>query len=147
MKIIEINPKIKALVDANDGYCPCAAKQNKGTMCICQEFRDMVYAGRCRCGRSEKVLEDEDILGVLDQLDLKMDRCPYGPVSVGMGLVKQIAAVIRWQRENIEKLAKENAALQDGYDAMARDLEMRTRQVRELQEGQNGPRKESDRTP
>ena len=66
-----------------------------------------------------------------------MDRCPYGPVSVGMGLVKQIAAVIRWQRENIEKLTKENAALQDGYDAMARDLEARTRQVRDLQEEQN----------
>lgn len=134
MKIIEINPSVKKLVDANGGYCPCAAKQNKGTMCICQEFRDMVYAGRCRCGRYEKVLEDEDIQGVLDQLNLKMDRCPYGPVSVGMGLVKQIAAVIRWQREMIENLMKENAALQDGYDSMARDLEIRTRQVRELQE-------------
>lgn len=134
MKIIEINPSVKKLVDDNGGYCPCAAKQNKGTMCICQEFRDMVYAGRCRCGRYEKVLEDEDIQGVLDQLNLKMDRCPYGPVSVGMGLVKQIAAVIRWQREMIENLMKENAALQDGYDSMARDLEIRTRQVRELQE-------------
>ena len=61
MKIIEINPSIKKLVDANGGYCPSIEKQNKGTMCVCQEFRDMVYAGRCRCGRYEKVLEDEDI--------------------------------------------------------------------------------------
>ena len=41
MKIIEINPSIKKLVDANGGYCPSIEKQNKGTMCICQEFRDM----------------------------------------------------------------------------------------------------------
>ena len=53
MKIIEINPSIKKLVDANGGYCPSIEKQNKGTMCICQEFRqqmaDPSFEGYCHC--------------------------------------------------------------------------------------------------
>lgn len=52
--IIEINPDIAELVEANDGYCPCAIEKNKDTHCPCKEFREQP-AGTCTCGRFEKV--------------------------------------------------------------------------------------------
>lgn len=55
MKIIEINPNIKALVDENDGYCPCLIQKNEDTKCICKDFREQKEPGKCYCGRFEKV--------------------------------------------------------------------------------------------
>lgn len=57
MKIREINPSIKALVDQNDGYCPCAVFKTPDTKCICKEFREQ-EEGECHCGRFEKVKEE-----------------------------------------------------------------------------------------
>lgn len=58
MKIIEIDPSVKALVDANDGYCPCAIWQTEDTKCMCKDFREQ-DSGECHCGRFKKV-EGED---------------------------------------------------------------------------------------
>lgn len=57
MKIIEINPSIKQLVDANDGYCPCTLVKNEDTKCMCKEFKEQKHPGACHCGRFEKVKE------------------------------------------------------------------------------------------
>ena len=35
MKIIEIDPSIKSLVDQTGGYCPCAVFKTPDTRCIC----------------------------------------------------------------------------------------------------------------
>lgn len=56
MKIIEVNPAIKDLVDANNGYCPCTVVKNDDTKCICREFKEQ-KSGLCHCGRFEKVVE------------------------------------------------------------------------------------------
>ena len=32
MRIVEINPAIKELVDANDGFCPCAIEKTPDTV-------------------------------------------------------------------------------------------------------------------
>lgn len=55
MKIIEVNPDIKALVDDNNGYCPCTVVKNDDTKCMCKEFREQHIPGLCHCGRFEKV--------------------------------------------------------------------------------------------
>ena len=55
MIIIETNPAIKDLVDANDGYCPCAIEQTPDTLCPCKDFREQEEPGLCLCGRFEKV--------------------------------------------------------------------------------------------
>lgn len=54
--IEEIDKSIKALVDANGGYCPCAIEKTDDTKCMCKEFRK-VESGICHCGRFEKVKE------------------------------------------------------------------------------------------
>lgn len=54
MKIIEVDPSIKALVDANGGYCPCAIQNTPDTKCMCKEFREQDKPGLCHCGRFEK---------------------------------------------------------------------------------------------
>ena len=56
MKIVEINPQIKSLVDANNGYCPCTVLKNDDTKCMCKEFKEQTV-GKCHCGRFEKVGE------------------------------------------------------------------------------------------
>lgn len=56
MKIVEINPEFKALVDANGGYCPCMYPNTPDTECPCKDFREM-ESGVCHCGRYEKVNE------------------------------------------------------------------------------------------
>ena len=58
LKIIEINPAIRADVEASNGYCPCAIWQTPDTKCMCKEFREQATPGECHCGRFEKV-EDE----------------------------------------------------------------------------------------
>lgn len=55
MKIIEIDKSIKALVDANNGYCPCMVVKNEDTKCMCKEFREQTTSGLCHCGRFKKV--------------------------------------------------------------------------------------------
>ena len=51
--IIEVDPSIKVLVEANDGYCPCLIDRNEDTKCPCKDFREMTE-GVCHCGRYEK---------------------------------------------------------------------------------------------
>ena len=58
VKIIEIDPSIKKLVDDNDGYCPCMIEQTVETKCMCLMFREQSI-GKCLCGRYEKILEEE----------------------------------------------------------------------------------------
>lgn len=55
LKIIEVDPDFKSVVDANNGYCPCAIWQVPDTKCMCKDFRDMNEPGLCNCGRFEKV--------------------------------------------------------------------------------------------
>ena len=134
MKIIEINPKIKALVDANDGYCPCAATKSHYTKCMCDAFRNQLIVGPCHCGRYAKELDQSDIECLLSTIESKLEDEPNrGRLTMPRPLIVNVAAAM----EMAAKLMKENAAFQDGYDAMSRDLEIRTRQVRELQEERN----------
>lgn len=58
LKIVEIRPEIRANVEANNGYCPCAIWQTEDTKCMCKEFREQEEVGKCHCGRFEKVMED-----------------------------------------------------------------------------------------
>jgi hypothetical protein len=55
LKIIEINPDIRADVEASNGYCPCAICQTPDTKCMCREFREQAEPGECHCGRFAKV--------------------------------------------------------------------------------------------
>jgi len=55
--IKEIDKSVKALVDANGGYCPCAIVKDENTKCMCREFREMP-SGICHCGRFEKRAEE-----------------------------------------------------------------------------------------
>lgn len=55
VKIVEIDPSVKKLVDENDGYCPCTIWKNDDTKCMCQMFREQSI-GKCLCGRYEKVV-------------------------------------------------------------------------------------------
>ena len=59
LKIVEINPDIRADVAACNGYCPCALVRTPDTKCICKEFYEQTEPGECHCGRFEKV-EVED---------------------------------------------------------------------------------------
>lgn len=51
--IIEIDPSIAELVEANGGYCPCMVHKTPETLCPCQDFREMPE-GVCLCGRYKK---------------------------------------------------------------------------------------------
>ena len=51
--IVEINPDFAELVEANDGYCPCAIEKNEDTFYMCKEFREQ-DVGECHCGRYRK---------------------------------------------------------------------------------------------
>ena len=55
VKIVEIDPSVKKLVDENDGYCPCMIWKSDETICMCQMFREQSI-GKCLCGRYEKVV-------------------------------------------------------------------------------------------
>lgn len=55
VKIVEIDPSVKKLVDENDGYCPCIIWKSDDTKCMCQMFREQ-FIGKCLCGRYEKVV-------------------------------------------------------------------------------------------
>ena len=55
VKIIEIDPSVKKLVDENDGYCPCMIWKSDETKCMCRMFREQSI-GKCLCGRYEKVV-------------------------------------------------------------------------------------------
>lgn len=58
LKIKEVDPSIKKLVDDNGGYCPCAVFKTPDTRCVCKEFREQQTTGLCHCGRYEKVAAD-----------------------------------------------------------------------------------------
>lgn len=58
IKYEEIDPSIKELVDANDGYCPCMVHKTPDTKCICKDFREQATTGPCHCGRFMKIVED-----------------------------------------------------------------------------------------
>lgn len=49
--------EIEAAVQANDGYCPCAAVKDKDTKCMCKDFRDQPD-GICHCGLYKKTIVD-----------------------------------------------------------------------------------------
>ena len=55
MKIIEVDPSIRTLVEQNNGYCPCLVQKNEDTKCMCKDFREQTTPGPCHCGRFEKV--------------------------------------------------------------------------------------------
>ena len=57
-KINEIRPEIRADVEANNGYCPCAIWQTPDTKCMCKDFREQ-ESGECHCGRFEKVMVED----------------------------------------------------------------------------------------
>lgn len=57
MKIITVNHDVAALVQQNEGYCPCSVFKNPDTKCICKEFREQKEPGLCHCGRYEKVFD------------------------------------------------------------------------------------------
>ena len=54
LKIVEINPAIRADVAENGGYCPCAVHKTPDTKCMCKEFREQTTPGPCHCGRFMK---------------------------------------------------------------------------------------------
>ncbi len=59
LRIVEVRPEIRADVDANNGYCPCAIWQTPDTKCMCKEFREQTEPGECHCGRFEKVRAED----------------------------------------------------------------------------------------
>lgn len=59
LKIKEVEPSIRALVDQNGGYCPCAVQKIPDTRCICKEFREQNTPGLCHCGRYGKFFVEE----------------------------------------------------------------------------------------
>ena len=58
VNIVEIRPEIKADIEANNGYCPCAIWQTPDTKCMCKDFREQ-ESGECHCGRFEKVMVED----------------------------------------------------------------------------------------
>ena len=57
-KINEIRPEIRADVEANNGFCPCAIWNTPDTKCMCKDFREQ-ESGECHCGRFEKVMVED----------------------------------------------------------------------------------------
>lgn len=57
MKIVEVNPRVKIMVDLNGGYCPCTVVKNEDTKCMCKEFKEQTEPGECHCGRFLKIKE------------------------------------------------------------------------------------------
>lgn len=45
--------KIRAMLRANNGYCPCKPLKTEDTKCICKEFREQGL-GECYCGLYKK---------------------------------------------------------------------------------------------
>lgn len=54
MKIIEVNPSVRALVEKNGGHCPCSTEKTKDTLCPCKAFLERPKLGICHYGRYEK---------------------------------------------------------------------------------------------
>ena len=50
----EIYNDVTKAVQDNNGYCPCKLLQNEDTKCMCKEFREQSYAGKCHCELFEK---------------------------------------------------------------------------------------------
>ena len=54
----ELVQEIKALLKANNNYCPCRIEKTPDTKCPCKEFREMT-SGECHCGLYIKIADDE----------------------------------------------------------------------------------------
>lgn len=55
LRIVEVDPSFKKLVEDNDGYCPCLIDRTPDTKCMCRDFREQQELGPCHCGRFAKV--------------------------------------------------------------------------------------------
>lgn len=51
---------IRARIQANDGYCPCAIIKSPDTKCMCKAFMEQDYAGECHCGLYIKTLDEDN---------------------------------------------------------------------------------------
>lgn len=49
--------KIRKLLKANDGYCPCVLGKSPETKCMCKEFLEATEPGPCHCGLYIKSFE------------------------------------------------------------------------------------------
>ena len=60
MKIVtnpdkEFVARIRAMLKANNGYCPCRLVKNEDTKCMCKEFLEQAECGSCHCGLYIKI--------------------------------------------------------------------------------------------
>ena len=58
MLLNDKNPELNEVLNQikeNNGYCPCALKQEQDTKCPCKAFREEVKQGTCRCGAFIKI--------------------------------------------------------------------------------------------
>lgn len=53
--------EITEAVEANDGYCPCAATKEEDTKCPCRSFRETDVTDFCHCGRFYKIPDFETL--------------------------------------------------------------------------------------
>lgn len=49
----ELANQIRAMLKANNGYCPCKPLKTEDTKCICKEFMEQGL-GECHCGLYKK---------------------------------------------------------------------------------------------
>lgn len=42
--------KIRKMLKANNGYCPCVLIKDETTKCMCKEFVEEIEEGPCHCG-------------------------------------------------------------------------------------------------
>ena len=40
---------MRAALEQNGGYCPCAIEKSEDTKCMCKDFREQ-ESGECHCG-------------------------------------------------------------------------------------------------
>ena len=58
----ELVKTVRAALEKNDGYCPCALFKNDDTKCMCKEFREQIakgIPGKCHCELYEGVLKND----------------------------------------------------------------------------------------
>lgn len=89
LKIIDADVTVQELIDANNGYCPCAIYQNADTKCPCKEFREQTEPGECHCGRYEKVVSLIDD----DALIAEYDRVHVGAPGGARKLIEEATTI------------------------------------------------------
>lgn len=55
---VEIVKQIQQSLKDNEGYCPCKLIKSKDTICMCKEFREQDYPGKCHCELYIKYIEE-----------------------------------------------------------------------------------------